>query len=95
MQNQAEPILVPGASPGAVEGGVLPAGILKYDLAPASWASLEGTESSGAEAGAAKGTRCLGHPDTCREHKHGSAMSGHRLCLARVARPTSLQPPFC
>lgn len=72
MPNQVEPTSVLEASPGMVGGGVLTAGILKHDLASYAWASLEGTESSRVEAGAAKGTGCQGHPDTCQEHKHGS-----------------------
>lgn len=60
MQNWEEPTLVLGASPGMVEGGVLAAGILKHDLAADdAWASLEGNESSQAEAG--NGSR-QGHP---------------------------------
>lgn len=54
------------------EGGVLAAGVLKHDLAPDAWASLERTESSQAGAGATEDTRCQGHPHTCQEHKHGS-----------------------
>lgn len=72
MSNQAEPTSVLEVSPGMVGGGVLTAGILKHDLAPDAWASLEGTESFRVEAGTAKGTRCQGHPDTCQEHKHSS-----------------------
>lgn len=86
VPNQAEPTSVLQASPGIVGGGVLTAGILKHDLAPDAWASLEGTESSPVEAGAAKGTRCQGHPGTCKDHKHGSCEAAqrcqdHHLCL--------------
>lgn len=87
MPNRSELTSVLEASPGMVGGGVLTAGILKHDLAPDAWASLEGTESSWVEAGASKGTRCQGHPDTCQEHKHSSCEAAwrcqsHLPCLA-------------
>lgn len=76
MQNRAKPTLVFGTSLGWWKGCLRNRDILKHDLAADSWASLEGNESSWAEAGDAKGARCLGHPNTCQEYKHGSGLSG-------------------
>lgn len=92
VQHRAEPTLVRGASPGTVQGGVLAAGILKHDLAADdARASLEGSESSQAEAGSGsrQGHPFWGHPNTRQEHKHGSGgrCRGHLLCLFRVASP--------